>query len=121
MFENIFRIQVVLVLFTIVFTVVRCRNREYLNPEWIDPHDREPVHKLRPQADLCEPCDNAAKSEYLRLVNTIFNPNEFRVSVIYFLVKTAHFISIKMSENLLFLFCSLMNLRTTFIAMFTSI
>ena len=62
-------------------TAVRCRNSEYLNPEWVDPHDwtvdKDPLDKLCPQA--AKPCESSVKSEYLRLVNTLFKPNEFRV------------------------------------------
>lgn len=73
----------VLVLFWIGATVVRSHKNEYLNPEWVDPHDwtkdKDPLQKLCPQSDLCKPCEKTFKSEYLRLVNSLFNPSEFRV------------------------------------------
>ncbi|XP_031636671.1 uncharacterized protein LOC116349398 [Contarinia nasturtii] len=76
------KVQAVLVLFCISATVVRSRNNEYLNPEWVDPHDwtkdKDPLQKLCPHSELCKPCENTVKSEYLRLVNSLFNPNEFR-------------------------------------------
>ncbi|XP_055304634.1 uncharacterized protein LOC129569618 [Sitodiplosis mosellana] len=74
-------ITVSLLLMTIA-TAVRCRNTEYLNPEWVDPHDwtveKDPLNKLCPQTQTGKPCENSAKSEYLRLVNSLFNPSEFR-------------------------------------------
>lgn len=68
---------------TIGFTAVTCRNKEYLNPDWVDPHDwsvdKDPLDNLCPQTQACKPCENSAKPEYLRLVNSLFNPKEFRV------------------------------------------
>lgn len=69
-----------LVFLSIGCTAVRCRNNEYLNPDWVDPHDwksdQDPLQQLCPQT---QPHEHSAKSEYLRLVNSFFNPDEFRV------------------------------------------
>lgn len=76
---------VFLVFLLIGGTIVRCRNNEYLNPDWVDPHDwkgdRDPLQQLCPQTQKCEPCEHTAKSEYLRLVNSFFDENKFRVRV----------------------------------------
>lgn len=73
---------------TIGFVVVKSNSKQYMNPEWVDPHDwsidRDPLHKLCPQTEACKPCENTAKGEYLRLVNSLFDPKEFRVSKILF-------------------------------------
>lgn len=78
---------VFLVFLSIGCTIARCRNSEYLNPDWIDPHDwtgdRDPLQQLCPKTQNCEPCEHSAKSEYLRLVNSFFNLNEFRVRNIF--------------------------------------
>lgn len=56
-----------------------------MNPEWVDPHDwtvqKDPLQKLCPKSEPCKPCEITAKSEYLRLVNSLFNSNEFRVCI----------------------------------------
>lgn len=87
---------------------VRCRNNEYLNPEWVDPHDwtidRDPLDKLCPQTQACKPCENTAKSEYLRLVNSLFNPSEFRVSCT---VQTSDPFSIDFKDFFLMLNCQI--------------
>lgn len=60
-----------------------CAADDYMNPEWVDPHswstDKDPLAQLCPQSEPCKPCEKDARPEYLRLVNTLFNPNEFRV------------------------------------------
>lgn len=61
-----------------------CTANDYMNPEWIDPHawsdDGDPLTKLCPKSEPCKPCGKDIKPEYLRLVNSLFNPDEFRVS-----------------------------------------
>lgn len=69
-------ISVILVLVTIIFGVARCRNREYMNPEWIDPHDWS---LGKESLQICPKCERTARPEYLRLINSIFNPSQFRV------------------------------------------
>lgn len=72
-----------LVILTSGFIVVSCRDHKYLDPQWIDPHDwssnKDPLHDLCPQNEACKPCEKTARSEYLRLVKTVFDPNQFRV------------------------------------------
>lgn len=80
-------IRLVLVVLTIgLCTAVRCRNKEFLNPEWIDPHDwttaKDSIPNCEPQSTESKPCEPSVKSEYFRLVNSLFNPNEFQVRVI---------------------------------------
>lgn len=81
--DCVFFVQVFLVFSTIGFVVVSCRDHKYLDPQWIDPHDwsknRDPLDELCPKTEACKPCEKTARSEYLRLVNTIFDPSEFRV------------------------------------------
>lgn len=71
---------------TISFVLVKSHN-QYMNPEWEDPHDwsadRDPLHKMCPQNSPCKPCENTVKTEYMRLVNSLFDPNEFRVRHFY--------------------------------------
>lgn len=63
-------------LLTIGFGVVRCRNHEYMNPEWEDPHDWS---QGKESLQICPKCERTARPEYLRLVNSIFDPKHFRV------------------------------------------
>lgn len=56
-----------------------------MDPNWVDPHawsnDEDPLSQLCPKSEQCKPCDNKAKPEYLRLVNFLFDPDAFRVSL----------------------------------------
>lgn len=74
--------------FLVFVTAVGCHNLnpKYLDPDWVDPHDwssnRDPLHELCPESDACKPCEKTVRSEYLRLVKTIFDPSQFRVGEI---------------------------------------
>lgn len=77
-----------LVFLTIGFVVVvRGRSDGFLDPEWIDPHDwsgnKESFREACAKIESCKPCEETARPEYLRLVNSIFNPNQFRVRILY--------------------------------------
>lgn len=56
-----------------------------MDPDWVDPHawsnDENPLSKLCPKSEPCKQCENKANPEYLRLVNTLFDPDAYRVSV----------------------------------------
>lgn len=56
----------------------------FLDPNWVDPHswsvEPNELSKLCPKATPCEPCGSSSNAEYFRLVQSLFNPNEFRVS-----------------------------------------
>lgn len=77
-------IIVTVVILSCVLSISTCVENEYLNPEWIDPHawsnDQDPLSKLCPKSEPCKTCEKDAKTEYLRLVNTLFDPSQFRVS-----------------------------------------
>lgn len=94
-----------------------------MNPEWIDPHDwtvdKDPLKQLCPQTETCKPCTNTAKSEYLRLVNSLFNPNEFRVCKLF----DAFFIGFTLKRFAFFFrgIFSLTSQQITFIVVFTFI
>lgn len=66
--------------------MVRCRNKEFLDPEWVDPHDwttaKDSIQNCGSQSTESKPCEHSVKSEYFRLVNSLFNPSEFQVRVI---------------------------------------
>lgn len=112
-----------LVVLFVCFVVVRCRNHEYLNPEWVDPHDwsadKDSLRRLCSEAQPCKPCEKTAKNEYSRLVQSIFNPQLFRVRFNYLIsqyIERIFYISV-LKFNINF---SLMIQQTTSIAQSTS-
>lgn len=61
-----------------------CLANDYMNPEWVDPHawsnEKNPLSQLCPNAVPCQPCEQSATNEYIRLVKVLFDRKEFRVS-----------------------------------------
>lgn len=79
------KISLSISVFFACIAISSCVANEYMDPEWIDPHawsrDDNPLAQLCPQSQPCKPCEQTAQAPYLRLVNSLFNPSEFRVSV----------------------------------------
>lgn len=83
-------VAVFLLIYHIVWLAQPCLANDFMDPSWVDPHAWTSETSDLPQPDnvclkstQCPPCEQAAKAEYFRLVQSLFNPNEFRVSTIY--------------------------------------
>lgn len=113
--EYVHFVRFFLVFSTIGFVVVAGRNPKYLDPDWKDPHgwsaETDPLAKICPQTDACKPCDQTVRPEYLRLVNTIFDPSAFRVCKINFYILFMLNLSNGMNFLLLYFFRSLLMVR----------
>lgn len=80
-------VAVFLLIYHVVWLAQPCSADANLDPSWIDPHawstEAPELMKLNPRCTPCQACDQSAKAEYFRLVQSLFNPDEFRVSNIY--------------------------------------